>query len=415
MSNTTNQPGSPVKGISGTRALKNLKLLQKLAPDNFPKIEPEGGFSDIIPFELLRKIHKPEVLSEIHSDKRLSRLLAGVQFPNISNTSVDPLFSGTFYFVRAVFTIQSQGNAKISVSSADMATIVQYATLAAYPISVYASQYGNNNLKVSPTVIEYDITLPNPTYTDANLQSWVGQIVSNNSLPASCCVVIPSPNGLVNTTVGSNVTGYHNFSSVAYIYARVYGASLTVADEAFVYAQTLSHEMAETAVDPLANNVNPEVCDACAGNCNNLYLSYFDNLEHFIETTQNFPPPGFPYLFYINAVVSPTYVNGGACPSAANHDKACNYGFPVPIRIKSRYLEHEQTAAWLIQLWLMIHGGDPAPLEIRALGHDIRLLSTLRAIAGLARCLNDEKTEKAISTALTPLSKQIGEKIGNEL
>lgn len=415
MNNTENQPGSPEKRISGTRALKNLKHLQKEAPDHFPKTEPEGSFLKIIPFDLLRKIHKPEVLSETRSDKNMARLIEGVQFPKISNASVDPLFNGTFYFVRAVFTIQSQGNAKFSVSSADMATIVQYATLAAYPIGVYATQYGNNNLKVSPTVIEYDITLPNPTYTDANLQSWVSQIVSNNSLPSSCCVVIPSPNGIVNTTFGSNVTGYHSFSSVAYIYSRVYGASLTIADEAFVYAQTLSHEMAETAVDPLANNVNPEVCDACAGNCNNLYLSYFDNTEHFIETTQNFPPSGVAYMFYINAIVSPTYVNGGACPSAANHDKACNYGFPVQLRIKTRYLEHEQTAAWLIQLWLMIHGGDPAPLEIRALGENIRLVSTLRAITGLARVLNDEKAEKAIGEALAPLSKQIGEHIGREL
>jgi hypothetical protein len=134
----------------------------------------------------------------------------------------------------------------------------------------------------------------------------VGKIVSENSLPASCCVVILSPNGLVNTTVGANVTGYHGFASVSYIYSRVYGQGLTVADEAFVYAQTLSHEMAETAVDPLANDVNPKVCDACAGNCNNLYLTYFDSKEQFIKTTQSFPPPGFPYQFYINAVVSPT-------------------------------------------------------------------------------------------------------------
>jgi hypothetical protein len=90
----------------------------------------------------------------VHSDKRLSKLLTGIKFPNIGNTSVDPLFSGTFYFVRVVFTIQSQGNAVISVSSADMATLVQYATLAVFPISVYASQYGKNNLGVSSTVIE---------------------------------------------------------------------------------------------------------------------------------------------------------------------------------------------------------------------------------------------------------------------
>jgi hypothetical protein len=63
----------------------------------------------------------------------------------------------------------------------------------------------------------------------------------------------------------------------------------------------------------------------------------------------------------------------------------------------------------------MIHGGDPAPLEIRGLGGNISMLSTIRAITELAKCLNDEKTEKAILAALAPLSKQISENLGGEL
>jgi hypothetical protein len=415
MSKATVQPESPAKGISGTRFLKNLRHLQHIASEHFPKKEPEGGFETIIPLESLSQIHKPEVLEKLTSDKNLSKLLKDVKFPNIGNASVDPLFSGTFYFVRVQFTIQNQGNKVISVSSVDMATAVQYATLAAYPISVYASQYGTNSLSVSASVIDYAVTLASSNYNDTQLQSWVNDVVSKNALPASCCVVVLSPNGLTNTTVGSNVTGYHSFASVAYIYSRVYAQNITIADEVFVYAQTLSHEMAETAVDPLANSVNPEVCDACAGNCSNLYLSYFDNSEHFIQTTQTFPPPGFAYLFYINAVVSPAFVNGGACPSLANRDKACNYGFPIIRHIKPLYLQHEQTAAWLIQLWLMIHGGDPAPIEIRELGGGIRQLSTIRAILGLAKCLEDEKTDKAIQSALGPLTGQIAKRFSKEL
>src|ERR1700730_12528111 len=139
MSKIQDQPGSPVKGISGTRALKNLRQLQKAAPEHFPKTEPDGGFESVIPTELLKKIHKPEAQPEIRADKRLSKMLEGIRFPDIGNGSVDPLFNGTFYFVRVQFTIQNQGNTVISISPADMDVLVQYAILAAYPISVYAN------------------------------------------------------------------------------------------------------------------------------------------------------------------------------------------------------------------------------------------------------------------------------------
>src|SRR5947209_9493224 len=45
--------------------------------------------------------------------------------------------------------------------------------------------------------------------------------------------------------------------------------------------------------------------------------------------------------------------------------------------IRERYLAHELDAAWIIALWIAIHGGDPAPELVAA-----------QAIAALAQYVN---------------------------
>src|SRR5262249_31782801 len=70
-----------------------------------------------------------------------------------------------------------------------------------------------------------------------------------------------------------------------------------------VYAHILSHEIAEMVVDPLANLQNPEVCDACAGNCNISLFSLFDQNCVFLGgTADTASSSGF--AFFINPVVS---------------------------------------------------------------------------------------------------------------
>jgi hypothetical protein len=70
-----------------------------------------------------------------------------------------------------------------------------------------------------------------------------------------------------------------------YCYCLVFGQGLSIADNNHtingvpnekVYAHILSHEIAEMVVDPKGNDENPEVCDACAGNCNISLFNLFD-------------------------------------------------------------------------------------------------------------------------------------------
>jgi len=398
------------RGMSGTRALKNVRHLQKWAPQVFPENEPTEGFGSILPVEVLSEIHRPGGLALKGIDERSRKQLKDTRFIEVSNAAVDPLFNGTFHFVRIQFKIQNQGNAVISVSLADINTAIQYSIFAAGPISAYASLYGKNHVAVSQVIIDYAVTLPSSSYNDTQLQSWVNDIVITNNLPGNDCVIILNPVGVTNSTFGPNVTGYHSLASVPYIFSRVFGQNLTIADEGFLYAQTLSHEIAETVVDPKANDVNPEVCDACAGNCNNLWLSYFDNNGNYIETTQTFPLPA--YQFYINAIVEPAFVNGGTCPIGTDREKACNYA--PPRFFKPIMIAHERTAAWLIELWLLIHGGDPAPFELRGMVESIGLLATVRAISGLSKCLGDAHAENAINEALKHILGKVGGRLQEE-
>jgi hypothetical protein len=51
-----------------------------------------------------------------------------------------------------------------------------------------------------------------------------------------------------------------------------------------------------------------------------------------------------------------------------------------PLRMER--IEHEWTIEWVIELWLRIHGGDPAPDDIDKLGADILVNLALHNIAG---------------------------------
>jgi len=72
---------------------------------------------------------------------------------------------------------------------------------------------------------------------------------------------------------------------------------------------------------------------------------------------------------------------------------------------KNIRLTHERDAAWLIALYLAVHGGDPAPKEGTVVAHDQQLGAALAAIAALSEAL-DEKARDAVHHALAPTQKQ---------
>lgn len=295
-----------------TRAMKNARFLQKVAPHIIQK--------DILPTDLLSKLHTLDSRSEeVKSHPELTQFLDENRFPAIGRLPAGSLFSGTIHFVHMTFRTPG-GN--ISINDNDMTTIMEYASRAIIPISRYASEYGRNRITVSPFWIEYSVTLQGTTYNDQALQGWVNDIVNQNNLPLNgSCIFVVSPQGLTASQVGDN-GGYHQLANVPYIILGVFKQNLTLQDLQDAYAMGVSHEIAEMVVDPNVDHVNPEVCDPCDVNCHVLYRNYFDSNNQYISTTRNLPP-GFDYMYYISGIVRPS--SATMCPAP---DSACSYGPP---------------------------------------------------------------------------------------
>lgn len=295
-----------------TRALKNAKQLQKMAPNLFAKDKSPEGFGTGIPIDILRRLHRlPHDAPELTSHKSLSTFLKENKLALPGKNARDPLFSGTIHFVQVTF--QTNGG-NLIISTPDMNTIVQYAQHAIGPISEYASQYGSNSVSVSPNFLTHTVSVPTASFTDSDAQGWVNDIVNLNSLPTSSCVVIVCPQGLSAPELGGNA-GYHSKASVPYILLGVFAQNLTLQDLPDVYAMVVSHETAEMIVDPNVDGNNPEVCDPCDINCSNLTRIYFDASNNFVGANQASPPGGFSFAFYICAVVKPE--GASSCPASS--------------------------------------------------------------------------------------------------
>ncbi len=317
MSNTNNR-------ICISRKIKTIRHIEHIAGHLFQ--DSKQGISGIIPDETLSQLHTIADPHTIIQNKELAILLEKNKLPSLKATVSDPLFNGTLYFVRITFNTPSGA---FSISNADIQTAVNYSKLAVKPISQYASQYGNNNVNVSNNIIQYSVNLSSTTFNNNDLRGWVNNIVSANNLPTgSSCIVILNPVGITNTDADRShgIGGFHGNTNTPFCFCNVYGQNFTIGDNQNIYAQILSHEIAEMVVDPLANIVNPEVCDACAGNCTNLWLDYFDNNNNFIDGSQSIPP-SFNYTFLINSVIKPASYNSStecALPGSNLHD-VCVY------------------------------------------------------------------------------------------
>ena len=226
------------------------------------------------------------------------------------------LFQGTVHFVNVSF-------GSVTVSDVDYKTAVAYATFAAVPISQYCGQYGPNGLTVDQTV--YSAKLPSAIYTDMDLQ----RMVETFNFPSTDAVAVLSPAGANNTDapLSQGVLGYHGSTgNHAYLAVNLEGSGLTLDDRQDVYADALSHELAEMVVDPAADLSNPEVCDPCAGNCRVDYRNYFDSQGKYLGGS---PVQG--YAFWTNGIATPATV--ARCPSPESgcvYDPASPPISPVP-------------------------------------------------------------------------------------
>ena len=214
-------------------------------------------------------------------------------------------FIGTIYFLQVAFGLKSDSSNVSLVSEADVKTAIEYATKAVVPISLYAAQYGAVSLRVHPTVITYNAQVESKTVSDDDIRDIVDDVATR--LPSDACVAILLPPDMDNSTKPrSEVNGYHDCSTLPYINSYVNDDKekhpfLTVEDETFRYAYTLSHEIAEMAVDPKVSG-QPEVCDSCSGAYQSAWICYSRRrrqLHRYIpETTLRCGPRIFVRLLY---------------------------------------------------------------------------------------------------------------------
>jgi hypothetical protein len=308
--------------LCATRAQKNLRWIMHNVPQALKGTEPAGGWGSVIPVSVLAHLHQ-SIPRSYDGPLDLARL-EQIRFPAINAALSEPVFSGTVHFVQINFAVQPSNNI-VAVPMADLQTAVNYATKAGPILAKYTSQYGATSIPISPSILTYNVTLTGTSYSDTNVQNWVNAIKNAHALPGGDCVAILNPAGVTNTNadLSQGVLGYHGKSDIPYVFANVQGTGLTLDDAKNVYAAALSHETAEMAVDPAADDVNPEVCDPCAGNCNNLWLAFFDASSNYLGSKQTLPP-GFSYDFFTSTVVKPSSATSCPAPQAD-----CAYS-PIP-------------------------------------------------------------------------------------
>ena len=236
-----------------------------------------------------------------------------------------PLFSGSVYLANLVFSTKSGPQ---TVAAADLAVVQRYLERSVGPISAYASQYGPQRLGAGAPLAAKVVPVPSGEYSDADLQGWVNALASEQHLAPSSAVLVLNPPGVVNTDAkesgGVGVLGYHGLANLPYSFVNVLGSRFRLADPSDLFAEAVSHEVAEMTVDPRANDSNPEVCDGCGTNCQGAaaFRAYFDAAGHYLTSATAFPP-SFPYDFFVSAIARPSDVND--CPAPAS---ACAYPPP---------------------------------------------------------------------------------------
>lgn len=236
-----------------------------------------------------------------------------------------PLFDGTVYLANLAFQV---GGRSVAITPSDLATVRQYLTKIVTPVTSYAAQYGPCGLRAGTILPEFATPAISGSYSDADLQAWVDAMVASNQLGVGSALIVLNPPPVVNRdakeTGGVGVLGYHGAASRPYCFVNTLGTGFALDDRSDLFAEAVSHELAEMTVDPRADDSNPEVCDGCGTNCQgtSAYRAFFDGAGSYLATSTRFPPP-FAYAFFLSAVARP----GAAadCPAPAS---ACDYAPP---------------------------------------------------------------------------------------
>jgi len=338
----TSKPLKENDYISSTRAYKNLMKLKDLAPQLFSEANKKD-FMKIAPFDLIKSLHTKNGRERTLAHPELSFLMRKFPLLNESKPNFDNLFNGTFYIVQMNCTISYENNALLWVSEFAINNILNYTHLAIQPISLLAGQYGKNKVAVHPTVLNFELTLPNRYFETNDVHQWCNEIAFQYHLDASTsCPIFIIPYGIWNIDQPLIPGGgYHGSNNgmpfiVANVTDEIY-PDFTVQDPEKRFSDTVSHEIAETIVDPMASWDHPEVCDACSrNNCNNGYHLYFDDNLQYIDTLPWRGLSGdipFQYKFSIAAVCKPEFSHllhpgEGCLPPGDISELACKYKFP---------------------------------------------------------------------------------------
>jgi hypothetical protein len=341
----------PAKGVTlmeplcATRAVKVLKYLHRVVPKTVPRSSLHA--LEKLPSGVLAGLHTNSDWDKVTNDAQLKNWLADNPIPSPEARVSGPLFHGTLVFAQVSFA--APGLAPSGISAADTQTAIDYATLAVVPIQGYASQYGPNSVSVWPVAIPYRAMVQGGAFGAAEFEGWVddvAQFMRSQEVPDPCIVIMHNrslPNSPSFTGNGNSLQPSHHSitdSGTPYCYSLVFDENLSIADNNHtvnnqanekVYAHTLSHEIAEMVVDPRADGSNPEVCDACASNCNsfNLFELFDQNGGYMGGTANTGQASGF--AFFISSIVRPGVVlDSNSCLAPGSDvQSVCIYPPPV--------------------------------------------------------------------------------------
>jgi hypothetical protein len=298
--------------LCSTRAVKVLKHLRRTVPDSIPRSSVAA--LEKLPSNVLASLYSGSNLDAVIEDRQLKDWIKKNPIVTARNRASGPLFKGTLVFAQVSFAIPNLPPS--GMTAADTQTAINYAALAALPIQRYASQYGPNSVDVWPVPVPFTAPLQGNSFDDGEFEDWVDAIAAfmRAQHVSNPCVVIMHDRGLPNSPTFTNErNSFHSMTGngTPYCYSLVFGQNLTVADNNHtfngkpnekVFAHTLSHEVAEMVVDPRGDDSNPEVCDACAGNCNQNLFDLFDQNGVFMGgTADTASAQGF--SFFINSIV----------------------------------------------------------------------------------------------------------------
>ncbi len=259
-----------------------------------------------------------------HKRRRAAQTQTGVTAPRPLEKAVagNPMFSGTIYLADLAFRRTDLNNQIIRLSQADIATVIQYMTLACPTICVYANQYGWPSVTVSQNALVGQVDVHSQEYNEQSLENWINTLAAQYQVTSSDCIVVLNPTEMIDKSdsLAGGTGGYHSTAKCPYIFVNLTGINFTLDDQALAYAPALSHELAEMIVDPHPN-ANPEVCDPCDNNCGHLTLNFFQKNGSYVGsvTDADLLPA---YDYYLTGIVQPAFVH--SCPAPFS---SCGY-FP---------------------------------------------------------------------------------------